>query len=332
MKALVTGGAGFVGRHLAERLVNEGNEVIVLDLPNGCLDTLDSNCGEVKGCDLCDFSSFGDAFSGVDVVFHIAAFASPWGAHEKFWAVNVNGTENVIRACKEAGVKRLIAVSSTSAVFDGVSHQDMVDETKPYPTKFLSPYSSSKSVGERLVLAANCEQLKTTVIRPHLIWGPRDQTFLARFLEHATKGPIPYVGKNTWTDNTYVDNLVEGLVLASTSDKSPGNVYFITNGEPVRYGDFMDKFLEIFELPPARGTIPTPVAKMLAYFLEYTWLLFKFKSEPLLARYKLAELIYTHTYKIDKAKKDLGYEPIVSNEEGFKKVREWALEEGMVGK
>jgi len=332
MKALVTGGAGFVGRHLAERLVKEGNEVVVVDLPNGCLDGLDNTCGETRGCDLCDFESFGDAFSGVDVVFHIAAFASPWGAHEKFWAVNVNGTENVIRACKEAGVKRLVAVSSTSAVFDGKSHHNFIDETAPYPTKFLSPYSSSKSVSERLVLAANCSELETTVVRPHLIWGPRDQTFLTRFLEHTTKRSIPYIGKNTLTDTTYVDNLVEGLVLASTSDKSPGNVYFITNGEQVKYGDFMDKFLEMFECPPAKGNIPTPVAKVMAYFFEGTWLLFKFKSEPLLARYKLAELIYNHTYKIDKAKRDLGYEPIVSNEEGYKRVREWALSEGMVGK
>lgn len=329
MKALVTGGAGFTGRHLVERLVSDGNTVVTLDLPGPALDSV-AECGaETSGCDLCSGAGLDECMEGVDVVFHVAAFASPWGSHEKFWSVNVNGTENVIKAAKKAGVSRMVHVSSTSAVFDGYTHHDKIDETFPYPTRFLSPYSSSKCVSERMVLAANCPSFETAAVRPHLIWGPRDQTFLKRVIEHAKNGPIFHIGGGkTMTDNTYVDNLVEGMVLAAKSDKAPGNAYFITNGEPMSYGDFIDRVLEIFELPPAKGSIPAPLANAAGSVIDVIWPLFKIQREPLLSRYKLAELLYTHTYSIDKANRDLGYDPPVNNEEGFKRLEAWAREEG----
>lgn len=324
MKALVTGGAGFVGRHLVERLLAEGHEVNTVDLVSPMLDEVGELGSRIFGCDLRDAHALGESFKGVDTVFHVAAFASPWGSHEKFWSVNVDGTENVINASKRSGVRRLVAVSSTSAVFDGYTPHVMADETLPYPTKFLSPYSSSKSVGERLVLCANSKELETTVLRPHLIWGPRDKTFLARFLAHARAGPIFHIGGGkTMTDTTYVDNLVEGLVLAAASNKSPGNVYFITNGEPVTYGSFMDRILDIFDLPPARGSIPIPLARGLGIACEGIWSALKLKTEPMLTRYKLAEVTREHTYRIDKAKKDLGYEALVDNQEGFLRMVEW---------
>lgn len=125
------------------------------------------------------------------------------------------------------------------------------------------------------------------------------------------------------TDTTYVDNLVEGLVLAAASNKSPGNVYFITNGEPVTYGSFMDRILDIFDLPPARGSIPIPLARGLGIACEGIWSALKLKTEPMLTRYKLAEVTREHTYRIDKAKKDLGYETLVDNQEGFLRMVEW---------
>jgi len=330
MKSLVTGAAGFVGGHLVDRLIAEGHEVIALDLPTPRLDAVAESGAETFGCDLCSADGLDDCFEGVDAVFHVAAFASPWGPHEKFWAINVDGTENVINASKRAGVSRMVHVSSTSAVFDGFTPHVMADETLPYPKKFLSPYSSSKCVSERLVLAANSKEFETTVVRPHLIWGPRDATFLARFLPHARKGRILYIGGGkTLTDTTYVANLVEGMMLAAHSAKAPGNAYFITNGEQVRYGDFMDRFLDLFKLPPSKGSIPTPVARAAAFAIEGVWKTLNLKSEPVLARYSLAELIREHTYSIDKANRDLGYEPLVSTDEGYGRMESWIDEQGV---
>ncbi len=332
MKATVTGGAGFVGRHLVERLRRDGYEVSVVDLPTPGLELTCSETGaQAHGCDLCTGTGLDEAAEGADVVFHIAAFASPWGAREKFWAVNVDGTENMLRAAKKAGVKRFVHCSSTASVFDGWTHHDKVDETFPYPNKFLSAYGETKSISERMVLAANCDCFKTVSIRPHVIWGPRDQTFFGRIKTHAEKGPIYHVGGGrTVTDTTYVENLVEGLVLASKSDKAPGNAYFITNGEPTTYADFINRHLEIMKLPPAKGSIPGPLAYGVGAAFEAIWDVLKIKKEPLLSRYAVAELMYTHTYKLDKAKRDLGYEPPVSTEEGFKKLEAWAREEGLI--
>jgi len=333
MKALVTGAAGFVGRHAVERLVSEGHDVVATDIMAEGLQTM-GDCGADRyACDLCDPDALLDKMKGVDTVFHVAAFASPWGNKKKFWAINVGGTENVIRAARRASVRRIVAVSSTSAVFDGRTPHENIDETTPYPLTFLHPYSETKSVSERLVRSANSSDLETVVVRPHLIWGPRDRTFLKRLVDHAKEGPIFHIGGGmTMTDTTYVDNLVEGMILAAITDKGLGNAYFITNGEPLRYGEFIDRFLDIFELPKTKGSIPVPVAQALGVGFEAVWAMFRIKREPMLSRYKLAELIRTHTYNISGSERDLGYRPIVTTEEGFVRIKEWVDAEGMAGK
>lgn len=329
MKAVVTGGAGFTGRHLVDRLLKDGHDVCALDLPCPELEKLSFTGVKTFACDLSEGGSLSDCFNGKDVVFHVAALASPWGKREKFWAVNVHGTDNVIEACRKAGVKRLVAVSSTSAVFDGYTHHVKADETLPYPRKFLSPYSESKSVGEQHVLEANGRGLETVAIRPHVIWGPRDRTFLGRLVTHAKSGPIMHVGGGlTETDTTYVENLVDALILAAESDKAPGNAYFITNGEPILYRDLINRLLEIMGLPRPRGSIPSRLAYAFGAICEGIWNMFRIKTEPVLTRYKVAELAYTHTYTIDKARRDLNYSPRVSTEEGFTRLAAWVKQEG----
>ncbi|OGP57306.1 MAG: hypothetical protein A2V67_01280 [Deltaproteobacteria bacterium RBG_13_61_14] len=330
MKVGVTGAAGFVGKHLVERLIKDGHEVAVTDHPRCCFDDFKALGARAFPVDLCERAGLEECFRGAEVVFHVAAFASPWGRREKFWAVNVRGTENVIQACRLAGVRRLVAVSSTAAVFDGYTHHVQADESLPYPTKFLSPYGETKSVAEQRVLAANGPDLETVALRPHLIWGPRDRTFLARLLMHARSGPIYHVGGGaTETDTTYVDNLVDGLLLAAQSERAPGRAYFITNGEPVRYGEFISRFLDILEMPQPRGSIPTSLAYGVGAVFEAVWKVFGLKQEPMLTRYKVAELACTHTYKIDRARQDLGYHPRVSNEEGFARLAAWVQEVGV---
>lgn len=330
MKTAVTGAAGFVGRHLVERLIREGHEVAATDHPSCSLEELQAVGAKTFPVDICRPEGLKECFQGAEVVFHVAAFASPWGRREKFWAVNVTGTENVIRACRHAGVGRLVAVSSTAAVFDGYTPHIQADESLPYPKKFLSAYGETKCVAEQRVLAANGPDLKTTAIRPHVIWGPRDRTFLGRLLQHARSGPIYHIaGGRTETDTTYVENLVDALMLAAHSERAPGRVYFITNGEPLRYGDFINRFLDLLELPRPRGSIPTAVAYGVGAVCEAVWKIFRFQHEPVLTRYKVAELAHTHTYQIDRARAELGYRPRVSTEEGFVRLAAWVREAGL---
>lgn len=328
MKTLVTGGAGFTGRHLVERLRADGHEVCALDRPGAMLEETRECGATTAGCDLRHPETFGSCFDGVEVVFHVAALASPWGRREDFWAINIEGTENVLRAARRAGARRLVMVSSTAAVFDGWTHHRRIDETFPYPRRFLSPYSESKSISERIVLAANSKDLETVAVRPHLIWGPRDQTFLGR-LKQYVGGPIFHIGGGlTETDTTWVENLVDALVLAADAPAAPGNAYFVTNDQPLLYRDFLDRYLQILNSEPAKGSIPTGVAYAFGTACELVWKGLRLKSEPMLSRYKIAELAYTHTYRLDKAKRDLGYCPRVNNEEGFKRLASWLQESG----
>jgi nucleoside-diphosphate-sugar epimerase len=330
MEAVVTGGAGFTGRHLVERLLNDGHKVCAIDLDSPNLEDLRSQGSEVLCCDLCLGHDLARHFYGKEVVFHVAALASPWGKRERFFSVNVKGTDNVIDACRKAGVRRLVAVSSTSAVFDGYTHHVNIDESFPYPKKFLSPYSETKSLAEQHVLAANGSCLETVVIRPHVIWGPRDRTFLARLCMHARSGPIMHIGGGlTRTDTTYVENLVDALLLGAESERAPGNAYFITNGESILYRDLINRLLDIMGLPRPRGSIPSRLAFAFGAICEGIWNMFSIKREPVLTRYKVAELAYTHTYNIDKARRDLGYKPRVSTEEGFSRLAAWVREEGL---
>lgn len=325
MQTLVTGGAGFTGRHLVESLMKEGHGVTAIDLPGPAFDRLSESGARAEVCDLCgNGDDLARLCEGKDTVFHVAALASPWGRREAFFKVNVNGTENVIRACRKAGVKRLVAVSSTAAVFDGYTPHVRVDESLPYPTRFLSAYGETKSMAERLVLAANGKNLETVAIRPHVIWGPRDTTFLGRLSTHAQAGPIMHVGGGlTETDTTYVENLVDALILAAGSDRAPGNAYFITNGEPMLYRDLINRLLQIMGFDPPRGSIPKGMAYALGGLCEAAWNIFRIEREPVLTRYKVAELIHTHTYNIDRARHDLGYAPRVSTDEGFERVAAW---------
>lgn len=323
MKALVTGGAGFTGRHLVERLIEDGHAVVALDRPGPMLDEIKTCGAEPAACDLRAPDTFGPSFDGVEVVFHVAALASPWGKRADFWNINVGGTENVIRAARRAGVRRLVMVSSTAAVFDGYTHHRRIDETFDYPHTFLSPYSESKSVSERMLLAANSKDLETVAVRPHLIWGPRDQTFLGRLRQYVA-GPVMHIGGGlTETDTTYVGNLVDALILAADAPAAPGNAYFITNDEPLLYRDFLNRFLVLLGGQAATRSLPTPIAYAFGAACEAVWSALRLKSEPMLSRYKIAELAYTHTYRLDKARRDLGYSPRVNNAEGFRRLEAW---------
>jgi nucleoside-diphosphate-sugar epimerase len=329
MKTMVTGGTGFLAGHLIDRLLNDGHEVRTLDLPESGVEKLGKSGVEVVECDLRDPEAVTRACRGMEVVFHVAALAAPFGPRELFWGINVIGTENVITGCRAGGVKRLVHVSSPSSVFDGTDHVD-ADESLPYPKKFISHYCETKAVSEQRALAANGPDLETVAIRPHAIWGPRDRNLLPRIISRAKAGRMFQIGDGTNIISTlYVKNGVDALMLASGAEAAPGKVYFITNDEPVRVWDFIKRILDHLDLPGPRGTLPYPAAYALGAAMEAAWTFLRLKGEPTLTRYTVAELAKNHSYSIARARKDLGYEPKVGVEQGLEKTFAWIDENGI---
>jgi len=328
---MVTGGAGFLAGHLIDRLLAEGHEVRTLELASSDTSRLDGLGVEVVDGDLRDRPVVERSCDGVEVVFHVAALAAPWGTREDFWSINVEGTDNAIAGSRKAGARRMVHVSSPSAVFDGTDHF-MDDESLPYPKTFLSHYCETKAVSEQRALAASGADLEVTVIRPHVIWGPRDRNILPRLIERARQGRLAQIGDGTNRVSTlYVENGAQALMLAAEAEAAPGNAYFITNNDPVVLWDFIRDILSRLGLPPPDRAIPFPIAYALGAAMEAAWRTLSLKGEPLLTRYTASELAKNHTYSIDKARRDLGYEPEVGMEEGIKRLLEWIDENGLPG-
>lgn len=322
MKVLVTGGAGFLGRYLVEALLARRYAVRVLGrkvYPE--LEALGVEC--VQG-DLADPAIVSSACSGMDAVFHVASYVALWGDWQTFYRTNVVGTQNIITACKEQGVKKLIYTSTPSVAFSGVDLID-ADESTPEPKTYLSNYPKSKKLAENLVLAANQPgHLLTVALRPHLIWGPGDNHLIPSIVEKARAGTLAIIGdgKNK-VDFTYVDNVVQAHLCALDALRDgatcSGKAYFISQGEPVELWQFLGRMFSHFGVPLPKKRISTGLAYALASALEFFYKMFSLKGEPRLTRFLVLQLATSHYFSNAAAEKDLGYRPKVSMEEGFKR-------------
>ncbi len=345
MLALVTGGGGFLGRAIVERLLARGDRVRIFargDYPEMRELGVEVRRGDLaaqrrraaadddRGAgDAADRAVF-DAADGCDVVFHVAAKAGVWGRYADYHAANVVGTERVLLACRERGIKRLVYTSSPSVVFDG---RDMegVDESVPYPRHYHAPYPATKAIAEQRVLAANGADLATVSLRPHLIWGPRDNHLVPRILARAHK--LRRIGgANKLIDSTYIDNAADAHILAADrlAPESPiaGRAYFISNGEPRPLWNLVNGILAAGGKPPVHRSVPAPMAHAAAAAMEGVHRLLRLKSEPRLTRFVLRELSTAHWFDISAARRDLGYQPRVSIDEGLRRLAAWLKSAG----
>jgi len=321
---MVTGGGGFLAGHLIDKLVDAGHFVRTVELTGRNVDRLNNLGVEIISGDLCDPELAARVCEGMDLVFNPAALAAPIGPWKRFWSINVELVDNLIAGCRKTGVKRLVHVSSPSAVFDGTDHIN-ADEALPYPKKFLNHYCATKAESEKRVLAANGPDLETVAIRPHAIWGPRDRTLFPRIIERARSRRLLQVGEGTNIISTlYVENGADALVLAATAEKAPGNVYFVTDHDTVNLWDFLKRIINDLGLPPIRGRIPYPLAYAIGAAQEAAYSVLKLAGEPTITRYSAAELAKHHSYSIDRARADLGYEPKVPRGEGLRRFYVWA--------
>lgn len=323
MKALVTGGGGFLGLAIVRRLVERGDTVRSFSRQDH--PALAELGVEQHRGDLADLLPVSNAVAGCDVVFHVAAKPGIWGPYEDYHRTNVTGTENIVAACRKHGVARLVYTSSPSVVFDG---RDMegVDESVPYPTHFEAHYPRTKAIAEQFVRRANDSRLATVALRPHLIWGPGDNHLLPRLVARAKAGQLRRIGRQRkWIDTVYVDNAAEAHLLAAErlAPGSPigGRAYFISQGEPLEIWEMINQLLQAAGAPPVQRTIPTKLALMLAWCFETAHRLSRNPHEPRLTRFVVKELCTSHWFNISAARRDFGYDPRVSIAEGLRRLK-----------
>lgn len=320
---LVTGGGGFLGGAIVRHLVSEGMKV--RSFSRGSYAELEALGVEQVQGDLCDIEAVQAACRGMESVIHTAAKPGVWGKYDSFHRPNVIGTENIIKACRHCGVQRLIYTSSPSVVFDETDMEG-VDESAPYPPSYLAAYPHTKALAEHMVMTAAKEGLPSVAIRPHLIWGPGDNHLVPRILERAHRLRRVGDGSNM-VDTIYIDNAALAHVLAEKQLKNrpelSGRIYFISQDDPIPLWEMVDHILAAGGKPPLRRSISPSTARWLGAFCETTYKILRLKAEPPMTRFVAKELATSHWFNIQAAKTDLGYTPMVSTEEGLKRLADW---------
>ncbi len=305
-----------------DSLLARGDEVTVVDMA----ERFPREGVRYIRADISDANAVMRACQGVDVIFHNASIVHTKRNQEsRVWAVNHGGTRNLLEAAQAQGVKRFVYVGSASACYEGRDIENG-DETLPYSTISQAPYADSKIAAEKDVLAANGKNgLLTCSLRPHVIFGPGDNRFLPAILKRARAGQLRFaVGREEkLSDFTYYSNLVDALILADEKlvpgSSVGGQAYFITNGEPMPFWTFVKKVLAQMGLPPIRGTVPFEVAYAVAAVVEAIDTLKggTLNAEDGMTRFAIRYMCTHHYFSIEKAKRDLGYRPAVTIDEGI---------------
>jgi nucleoside-diphosphate-sugar epimerase len=334
----ITGASGFIGGKIAERLLAEGRRVRVLarrPLPH-----LEALGAEVIPGDLDNREALRRGCLGTETVFHVAGKVGVWGSRSEFFHVNVGGTQNVIAACREANVPRLVYTSSPSVVYNGGDLAG-IDESAPLCLHAPCGYPTSKAAAEREVLAAHGPSLATVALRPHLVWGPGDKNVVPRVLALARTGKLKIIGSGrNKVDVTHISNVVDAHLLAEgallTGSVAPfhaparpgasragmpangpgGRAYFITNGEPVILWDWINQLLRGVGIPEITKHVPLPVAYAAGGVMEALWRVLPLKGEPPMTRFVAKEMATDHWFDISAARRDLAYHPLVTMADG----------------
>nr|XP_056715527.1 sterol-4-alpha-carboxylate 3-dehydrogenase, decarboxylating [Euleptes europaea] len=323
-KCTVIGGSGFLGQHLVERLLEKGYSVNVFDIRKG----FENDQVQFFLGDLCSKEDLLPALQGVTVVFHCASPAPSSDNQELFYKVNYLGTKAVIEACKEAGVQKLVLTSSASVVFEGTDIKNGTEDL-PYAKKPIDCYTETKILQEKEVLSANDPERTffTAAIRPHGIFGPRDPQMVPILVQAAQSGKMKFMigdGKNL-VDFTFVENVVHGHILAAEQLQrdSPlcGKAFHITNDEPVPFWEFMSRILTGLNYEAPKYRIPYWLAYYLAVFLSLVVSLLSplVTIKPTFTPMRVALAGTFHYYSCERAKRDMGYKPLVSLDEAVAK-------------
>ncbi|WP_299008348.1 NAD-dependent epimerase/dehydratase family protein [uncultured Shewanella sp.] len=338
-RVFVTGAGGFLGRAICERLIAVG--ISVIGFARGCYPELEALGVTMIQGDIIDKVALKSAMQDCDLVFHVASKAGVWGSRESYFNANVLGAENVIAACRESTISTLVYTSTPSVTFSGADEVN-IDETAPYASQFLNHYGESKAIAEQKMLAANGSALanhsvlSTVALRPHLIWGPKDPHLVPRVIERAQRRKLKLVGmQDKKVDTLYIANAAYAHILAAIALVSPsfknqaadaqvaGKAYFISNDEPITMSDMLNRILRCKGLPEVTKRVPASLAYLVGGALEMLYGLLNKQNEPIMTRFVACQLSTHHYFDISAAKQDLGYEALISIDEGMKRLTQW---------
>lgn len=318
--AFVTGGSGFIGGALIRRLVAEGCTVRALARSDASAAAITALGAEPVSGELSDRAAMRAGAEGCKAAFHLAAHLGMWGDWQDFIDGNVEGTRNALGACRDAGVRRFVHCGTEAALMAG---EPLVgaDETLPLQPESPAPYPATKARAEQLVRDGSADGFETVVVRPRFVWGAGDTTLLPGMIEMIEKGRFAWIGggKNR-TSITHVDNVVEGLLLAAERGR-PGEAYFVTDGEDVVFREFVGEMLATKGVAAPSRSMPLPVARAIRVSGEVLWGMLPLKGEPPLPRFGLWVSSQECTIDISKSRSELGYEPVVSRQQGLAEMR-----------
>jgi nucleoside-diphosphate-sugar epimerase len=298
------------------RLVGEGTTVRALARSEESAARVAALGAEPVRGDIGDRPSLIAAAEGCDVAFHLAAHLGEWGPWEHFERGNVEGTRNALAACEEADVRRFVHCGTEAALMAGEPLVN-VDETAPLRPDSSAPYPATKAKAEQAVRDASREDFETVVLRPRFVWGKGDTTLLPEMVATIEAGKWAWVGGGrNLTETTHVDNVVEGLILAAGKGR-PGEAYFVTDGEPVVFREFVTAMLRTQNVEPPDRSLPAWTAAPLAKVSETAWKLLPLKGDPPMTTFRSWLLTQECTIDTTKARAELGYAPVVTRDQGL---------------
>lgn len=323
-KVLVTGATGGLGRNVIETLHSLNFKVTATGRNVKIGREIEEEGVQFRSCDLTNAAEVRNLFKEQDYIIHTAAMSSPWGGYHSFYSNNVIATQNVVDACRENNIKRLVHISTPSLYFDYSDKLNITEHSK-LPKNFVNNYALTKFKAEQIVDQAFLDGLETIILRPRAIFGKYDTVLMPRIIKVAKNGTFPIFngGKNI-VDITYVNNVVNAILLGIYAPKAAvGEKFNITNGEPMMFKELLDKIFKLLNMNVKFKELNLSMMFGIAKILEGVHSLPFIRTEPIITRYGLGVLAKSQTLNIEKAQRLLGYEPKYSVDEGMKMYAKW---------
>jgi len=325
-KVLVTGATGFLGKYLVQQLLEQNYEVYALGRNKAAGEVLEQMGAVFCEADFTDIKSCERFFVGMDAVIHAGALSTVWGVWEDFKKINVEGTRKVCALCRKHKVKRLVYVSSPS-IYSGKEDRFSIKETQVDTSNRLNYYIRSKILAEKVIAKYQEHGLETVIIRPRGLIGIGDTSLIPRILKANDKIGIPlFNGGENMVDITCVENVAHACILAMNAEGVNGECFNITNGQPMAFKKILEMFLKEINKEPRYLKMPFKIVYGVACLMEAIYKRFHLDGEPMLTRYTVCTLAFSQTLDISKAKEKLGYEPIITLEEGIRNYGKHLLE------
>lgn len=327
MKIFVTGGTGFLGRHIVWNLCLQGHIVVfsgrngkaaeeVLQLAKSAARYVVLSHGEPGASDILALHS-----RDCDVMIHTAGLSSPWGNREDFNKANIESTQEVLEACKRNGIHHVVYISTPSLYFNFRDSLN-IRENDPLPQP-VNDYALTKREAENLILSSDIKH--AIILRPRALYGPWDNTLLPRLLAVLKKGPVPLPRHGeALLDMTYIDNAVDAVLLAVRAKSGIDRaVYNVSNNDPIRMRDLLTAVSQEFSMPLQVRSVPYSMLDIIARGMEIQSRLSHNQHEPLLTRYGAGVLAFSQTLDITAIRNDLGYSPKIKTMDGIRRHGAW---------